>query len=170
MADVLILSSNADDVPSGERMHVELQELGVSAELRLANAYRTPEHLRELVIDAEQAGTKIFICADSGSASLATAVAALTIRPVIGIPLSAGALGGVDALYSTCNTPAGIPVATVGVGAWGLGNAATLAAEMLAIGDEALSERLRERRTIERERMLKQDQALQDRLNVGVEA
>jgi 5-(carboxyamino)imidazole ribonucleotide mutase len=125
-----------------------LESLGVECETRVLSAHRTPEALREWVDSLEDRGVRVVICGAGGAAHLAGAVAALTTMPVIGVPLvSPNAIaGGLDALLSTVQMPRGVPVATVAVGEPGAANAGILAAEILAIGDELLSIRLKEMR------------------------
>lgn len=161
MADVLILMGSDSDLPVVEKAHARLTELGIEAEMHVASAHRTPQRVHELVSSTD---AKVFICAAGGAAHLAGAVAAATTRPVIGIPLAAGALGGVDALYSTVNMPPGMPVATVSVGSWGAENAALLAAQILAVGDDALAAKMIEVRAGQRDKVIAKDEALQERL------
>jgi 5-(carboxyamino)imidazole ribonucleotide mutase len=125
-----------------------LESLGVESETRVLSAHRTPEALREWVDALEGRGVRVVICGAGGAAHLAGAVAALTILPVIGVPLVApnAIAGGLDALLSTVQMPRGIPVATVAVGDAGATNAGILAAEILATGDELLGVRIKEMR------------------------
>ncbi len=128
------------------KMAVEtLRGLGVECDMRVLSAHRTPEALREWVEDATKRGVKVFICGAGGAAHLAGAVAALTMRPVIGVPLVSpnAVAGGLDALLSTVQMPRGVPVATVALGEAGAANAGILAAEILAIGNDELAGRLR---------------------------
>jgi 5-(carboxyamino)imidazole ribonucleotide mutase len=128
------------------KMAVEtLRGLGVDCDMRVLSAHRTPEALREWVEDATKRGVKVFICGAGGAAHLAGAVAALTTSPVIGVPLVApnAVAGGLDALLSTVQMPRGVPVATVALGEAGAANAGILAAEILAIGNDELTGRLR---------------------------
>jgi len=122
-----------------------LRGLGVECEMRVLSAHRTPDALRDWVIEAGKRGVKVFICGAGGAAHLAGAVAALTTSPVIGVPLVApnAIAGGLDALLSTVQMPRGIPVATVAVGEAGAANAGILAAEILATSDDELAGRLR---------------------------
>ena len=122
-----------------------LESLGVESETRVLSAHRTPEALRDWVTESEQRGVRVFICGAGAAAHLAGAVAAITTRPVIGVPLIApnAVAGGLDALLSTVQMPRGIPVATVALGEAGAANAGILAAEILATGDEALAGRVR---------------------------
>ena len=122
------------------------------------SAHRTPEAAAEFTKAAEENGFGVIIAAAGMAAHLAGAIAANTTLPVIGIPVASGGLGGLDALLSTVQMPTGIPVATVAVG--GAGNAAYLAAQMLALSDEALAEKLRNERKNMKEEVLKKDAAV----------
>ncbi|HBI17535.1 MAG: N5-carboxyaminoimidazole ribonucleotide mutase [Candidatus Moranbacteria bacterium GW2011_GWF2_34_56] len=119
-----------------------LDSLGISCEMRITSAHRTAERTKVLVCELEKGGCKIFLCAAGMAAHLAGAVAAQTIKLVIGVPLTSEAspLGGVDALLSTVQMPSGMPVATVAIN--GAKNAAWLAAEILALNDAVLTEKL----------------------------
>jgi 5-(carboxyamino)imidazole ribonucleotide mutase len=117
-----------------------LERFGLEADVRVLSAHRNPTEVVELVSAAREAGYVAFICGAGMAAHLAGVVAAHTTLPVVGVPLSGGALNGVDALYSTVQMPRGIPVATVAVD--GAMNAALLVVEMLAITDEGLAAEL----------------------------
>ena len=119
-----------------------LTNFGIEYELRVSSAHRQPEETAELVRGAAAAGFSVIIAAAGMAAHLPGFAASLTHLPVIGVPLEGSALNGVDALYSIVQMPAGIPVATVAIGSAGAKNAAVLAAEILALGDPALVERL----------------------------
>ena len=139
----IVMGSSSDQAT----MHLAadtLEGLGVEYETRVLSAHRTPEALREWVDSLPARGVRVIVCGAGGAAHLAGAVAALTTLPVIGVPLVApnAIAGGLDALLSTVQMPRGIPVATVAVGEPGAANAGILAAEILAISDEALSGRL----------------------------
>ena len=121
-----------------------LARYGIEADVRVMSAHRTPTVVAEFVSSARDNGYAAIICGAGLAAHLAGAVAAHTTLPVIGVPLSAGALNGVDALYSTVQMPKGIPVATVAVD--GAMNAALLAVQMLAIDDEDLAAQLAKHR------------------------
>jgi 5-(carboxyamino)imidazole ribonucleotide mutase len=108
----------------------------------VTSAHRTPERTERLLRQLEEQGCQIYICAAGLAAHLAGAVAARTLRPVIGIPLASGSLGGMDALLSTVMMPTGFPVATVALDKTGARNAAWLAAQILALQDASLAERL----------------------------
>lgn len=121
-----------------------LDEAGVPYEMTVASAHRTPERTKQIVTDAEANGAAVFIAGAGMAAHLPGVIASLTTRPVIGVPLSSGALQGVDALYAIVQMPPGIPVASVAIG--GARNAGILAAQMIATGDPALAARLKEKR------------------------
>jgi 5-(carboxyamino)imidazole ribonucleotide mutase len=112
--------------------------------MTVASAHRTPERTKQIVTDAEANGAAVFIAGAGMAAHLPGVLASLTTRPVIGVPLSSGALQGVDALYAIVQMPPGIPVASVAIG--GARNAGILAAQMIATGDAALAGRLKEKR------------------------
>jgi 5-(carboxyamino)imidazole ribonucleotide mutase len=139
---VAVLMGSDSDLAVMEGTLEVLDSLHIPYEVKITSAHRTPEGTRAYVTDAEQRGCALFIAAAGLAAHLAGAVAALTVRPVIGVPLNAGPLNGIDALLSTVQMPAGIPVATLAIGAAGAKNAAYLAAEILALADPELAERL----------------------------
>ena len=121
-----------------------LAEFGVETDVRVLSAHRTPHQVVDLVSGAREAGYAAFICGADMAAHLAGVVAAHTTLPVVGVPLSGGALNGVDALYATVQMPKGIPVATVAID--GSMNAALLVVQMLAITDSGLAAKLGEHR------------------------
>lgn len=131
MVGVVVGSRN--DEPLMQETMALLKELGIEAELVVASAHRTPERLREYVAAAPGRGIEVFIAAAGGSAALPGAIAALTTRPVIGVPLPTSELKGMDSLYAIAQMPPGVPVACVAVGSWGARNAAVLAAQILAL-------------------------------------
>ena len=145
---VAIVMGSTSDQTTMRFASETLESLGVESETRVLSAHRTPEALRDWVDGLEARGVRIVICGAGGAAHLAGAVAALTTLPVIGVPLVApnAIAGGLDALLSTVQMPRGIPVATVAMGEPGAANAGILAAEILAIGDELLSVKLKEMR------------------------
>jgi 5-(carboxyamino)imidazole ribonucleotide mutase len=136
-----ILVGSKSDLPVMEKCTKRLEDLGVDHELEVLSAHRTPDAVAEYVATAPRRGIKVFVCAAGMAAHLAGAVAARTNLPVIGIPIAAGTLGGFDALLSTVQMPSGVPVATVAVN--GAANAAVLAAQILALSDPDLAERLK---------------------------
>lgn len=151
---VAILMGSASDRKTMEACSTVLEELGIHYTMQVLSAHRTPHETLQFVHGATEAGTKVFIAAAGMAAHLAGAVAAHTHRPVIGVPMVSGSLGGMDALLATVQMPPGMPVATVAIGEAGAKNAALLAAQMLALTDDALAEKLRARRDAEREKIL----------------
>ena len=140
---VMILVGSASDLPVTEGALPLLERFGLPCRVEVASAHRQPERLRRLVAAAERAGVEVFIAAAGMAAHLPGVVASLTARPVIGVPVAAGALAGIDALLSMVQMPPGVPVATVAIGPAGARNAAVLAARILALGDAAVAARLR---------------------------
>ena len=139
----VLMGSNSDKdkmAPAGET----LARYGIEADVRVMSAHRTPALVSEFASTAREQGYAAIICAAGMAAHLAGAVAAQTTLPVIGVPMSGGALNGVDALYSTVQMPKGIPVATVAVD--GAMNAALLAVQILAVDDETLTQKLLDHR------------------------
>ena len=135
-----ILVGSKSDLPTMEKCTKRFEDLGIEHELEVLSAHRNPEAVAEYVSTAPERGIKVFICAAGMAAHLAGAVAARTNLPVIGVPIAAGSLGGFDALLATVQMPTGVPVATVAVN--GAANAAVLAAQILALSDSDLAERL----------------------------
>ena len=160
MTWVAILMGSESDWPVMQGAADTLESLGVRCEARVTSAHRTPRATTDYVVDAEKRGCSAFICGAGMAAHLAGAVAAVTIRPVIGVPLDAGSLGGLDALLSTVQMPGGIPVATVAIGKAGAKNAAYLSAQILALQDEALAARLHADRASNTTRVEQQNKAL----------
>jgi phosphoribosylaminoimidazole carboxylase PurE protein len=150
-----ILMGSESDLEIMKQAHKTLAELGVSSELRVLSAHRTPEEAGAYAREAEGRGTKVLIAGAGLAAHLAGALVAQTTLPVIGVPLSAGTLGGLDSLLSTVQMPPGLPVATVAIG--GAQNAALLAAAILALSDAELAKKLKERRGTMREKVLAAD-------------
>jgi 5-(carboxyamino)imidazole ribonucleotide mutase len=141
---VAVLMGSASDKDKMAPAADTLEKFGIEADVRVLSAHRNPAQVVELVSTARENGYVAFICGAGMAAHLAGVVAAHTTLPVVGVPLSGGALNGVDALYSTVQMPKGIPVATVAVD--GSMNAALLVVEMLAITDVGLQEKLAEHR------------------------
>ena len=139
---VLLGSKSDEQLMSGCTDY--LAKFGIPHDLRVSSAHRQPEETAAFIKSAEAEGYAIIIAAAGMAAHLAGFAAAYTTLPVIGVPLEGSALGGVDALYSTVQMPAGIPVATVAIGSAGAKNAAVLAAEILALNDDGLRRKLAE--------------------------
>ena len=143
---VAVLMGSDSDLPTMQTTVDTLKQLGISCEVRITSAHRTPQATHDYVTEAERRGCGVFIAAAGLAAHLAGAVSALTVKPVIGVPLDAGPLQGLDSLLSTVQMPGGIPVACVAIGKAGAKNAAYLAAQILATADESLAERLKQER------------------------
>jgi phosphoribosylaminoimidazole carboxylase PurE protein len=139
---VAILMGSDSDLPVMERCAKTLGVLGIPFEVSVLSAHRTPDHVEKYVAKAEKEGVQVFVCAAGGAAHLAGAVVARTLRPVIGVPLAATPLGGLDALLSTVQMPSGVPVGTVAIGEMGASNAGFLAARIVALSDPAVAARL----------------------------
>ncbi|HOA04449.1 MAG TPA: 5-(carboxyamino)imidazole ribonucleotide mutase [Candidatus Fermentibacter daniensis] len=123
-----------------------LEDLGVECDVRVMSAHRNPDEVAAYAAGAEAAGIRVLVAGAGLAAHLAGAVAARTILPVIGVPLEAGPLNGLDALLSTVMMPKGVPVATVAIGSHGARNAGFLAAQILALADPELGRRLKAKR------------------------
>lgn len=143
---VAILVGSDSDLPTMQNTIDILKKFAVPYEIKIASAHRTPVMTQNYIHDAEQRGCGVFIAAAGLAAHLAGAVAAHTVKPVIGVPMDAGSLNGLDSLLSTVQMPAGIPVACVAIGKPGAKNAGYLAVQMLAITDERLAAQLRQER------------------------
>jgi 5-(carboxyamino)imidazole ribonucleotide mutase len=135
-----ILVGSKSDMPVIEKCTTRLDELEIEYEIEVRSAHRNPESVSEYAGTARERGLKVIICAAGMAAHLAGAVAARTNLPVIGIPVAAGTLGGLDSLLSTVQMPSGVPVATVAIN--GAANAAVLAAQILALSDSDLADKL----------------------------
>lgn len=164
MSFVAILMGSKNDWPVMQATTEVLTTLGVRFEVRVSSAHRTPAATAEYVADAVSRDCAVFICAAGMAAHLAGAVAAHTVRPVIGVPIDSGPLVGFDALLSTVQMPGGIPVATVAVGKAGAKNAGYLAVQMMAIAQPDLTARLTDEREANRENIRLQNDALQQEL------
>lgn len=160
---VAILMGSDSDLPVMESSMDTLNKLGVAFEVKITSAHRTPEATHSYVKSAEQRGCGAFICAAGMAAHLAGAVAAATLKPVIGVPINAS-LEGLDALLATVQMPGGIPVATVAIGKAGAKNAAYLAAQILSTADVELYQRLVDERAEAAEAVMAKDAALQEKL------
>jgi len=141
---VLILMGSDSDAPVMSAAVDVLKELGLTCEMTVASAHRSPKRVVRLVEEAAGRGVRVFIVGAGAAAHLAGVVAAHTTLPVIGVPIDSSALKGLDALLSTVQMPPGVPVATVAIGKPGATNAGVLAAQILALSDTALAGRLRD--------------------------
>ncbi len=160
-ATVAILMGSSSDLEIMQPAAEVLAELGISVEVRVMSAHRTPARVTEFVSKAHENGTKVLICGAGGAAPLAGVVAAQTVLPVIGVPLARTPLGGLDALYATVQMPAGVPVATVAVD--GATNAGLLAAAIIAVGDASIYEKLKKRRDSTASKVAAQDEDVRKR-------
>ena len=163
MKKVAILMGSDSDLPIVEKGVNILREYGVPFEVHVYSAHRTPAETAEFVKKARENGFGVIIAAAGMAAHLAGAVAANTVLPVIGIPVSCKNTGGVDALWSTVQMPSGIPVATVAID--GAANAAHLAAEILALSDDSLYAKLVAFRESGREKVLEKNKAIESQFN-----
>ncbi|MFH1377783.1 MAG: 5-(carboxyamino)imidazole ribonucleotide mutase [Planctomycetota bacterium] len=141
-----------------------LKSFRVAFEVNVMSAHRTPALVHDYVTTARTRGLKVIICAAGGAAHLAGVVASLTTLPVIGVPMDATGLGGLDALLSTVQMPPGVPVATVGVGRFGATNSALLALEILAASDNALASELQTHRASMADSVSKKNARANERL------
>lgn len=141
MAKIGIIMGSDSDLPVMSKAAEILDELKVEYELTIVSAHRTPDRLYDYAKNAEGRGIEVIIAGAGGAAHLPGMTAAMTVLPVIGVPVQTKALGGVDSLYSICQMPPGIPVATVAIN--GALNAGLLAAKILATTDLDLRERLK---------------------------
>ena len=139
---VAIIMGSQSDWATMRRAAETLDELGLGWDARIVSAHRTPDRAIAFAKGARAAGFKVIIAGAGGAAHLAGVTAALTTLPVFGVPMETRALGGQDSLYSIVQMPAGVPVGTLAIGAAGAVNAALIAAEVLALADPALTERL----------------------------
>lgn len=158
MKKVAVVMGSDSDLPVLEGCFATLKKLNIPYEAHVYSAHRTPAEAAAFAASARENGFGAIIAAAGKAAHLAGALAAQTVLPVIGIPVKASALDGLDALLSTVQMPGGIPVATVAIN--GAENAALLAAQMLALCDEALALRLEDMRAGMRRAVLAKDEAL----------
>jgi len=158
---VSILMGSDSDLPVMAEAAKQLKRLGVEFDLFVTSAHRTPERTVEIIRDAEKRGVAVFICGAGSAAHLAGVVAAHTTRPVLGVPLPSSDLKGLDSLLATVQMPAGIAVGTLAIGAAGAANAAVLAAQILALGDDDLARKLGEQRVKMAERVAEKSKAAQ---------
>jgi phosphoribosylamine--glycine ligase len=142
MIQVLILMGSDSDAPIMAAAGAVLTELGVTWEMTVASAHRSPARVMRLVAEAPGRGVRVFVVGAGAAAHLAGVVAAHTTLPVVGVPIDSSALNGLDALLATVQMPPGVPVATVAIGKPGAINAGVLAAQMIALADSALADRL----------------------------
>ena len=147
MADILVLLGSDKDKPHLERGLPYFERLHLSYDLKVSSAHRQPERTTRLAREARSVGYKAVICVAGMAAHLGGVVAAHTTLPVVGVPIGGSSLGGADALYSFVQMPAGVPVATMAIGPSGFANAVIFCAQMIAISDSAVQERLESLKT-----------------------
>ena len=163
MKKIGIVMVSDSDMPVVSKAIDTLKEFEVPYEVHIYSAHRTPQEAKAFAEGAVEAGFGAIIAAAGKAAHLAGAIAANTTLPVIGIPVKSSTLDGLDALLSTVQMPSGIPVATVAID--GAANAALLAAQILAIEDEALALKLSEQRKANAQKVLEKDAAIAAQLN-----
>ena len=154
-----IVMGSKSDLPTMSAAAEVLDDLGITYEMRVLSAHRTPQETMAWAHSAQENGHKVLICGAGMAAHLAGVVAAHTQLPVIGVPINAS-LGGMDALLATVQMPPGVPVATVGVGRAGAKNASWLAAKIMALSDSALRDKLAEKKDQMRDKVLNDDRSL----------
>ena len=160
---VAIVMGSDSDLPVMEASFDVLRKFGVRFEVRITSAHRTPEETKAFIKEAEERGCAVFIAAAGMAAHLAGAVSATTVKPGIGVPMNAS-LDGLDALLSTVQMPAGIPVATVAIGKAGAKNAAYLATQILSVANPQLAQQLRDEREANAREIADKNAALQEKL------
>lgn len=157
---VAVVMGSSSDMEVMEKCINTLKEFGIEPAVRIISAHRTPDAAADFAVNAAKNGFRVIIAAAGMAAHLAGAIAGRTTLPVIGVPLAAkGALGGLDALLSTVQMPAGVPVATVAVGKAGAKNAAILAAQILALSQDELHRKLEQFRKRQRRKVIEADSA-----------
>ncbi len=169
MKFVAVMMGSDSDWPVMRKCTEVLQRLGIAFEVRVSSAHRTPKATADYVAGATERGCAVFVCGAGMAAHLAGAVAAHSLRPVIGVPVDSGPLQGLDALLATVQMPGGIPVATVAVGSAGARNAGYLSAQILALSDPALVDALAADRAENQAKVAAQNQGLQAELGAGSE-
>ncbi len=157
-----IVMGSDSDLEIMKKCAAQLDELGISWEMRVISAHRTPVDAHEYATTARDRGLKLLIAAAGMSAALGGVLAANTTLPVIGVPINSGPLVGVDAALSTMQMPPGVPVACMAIGSAGAKNAAVFAAEILGVADPAMADRLAEFKKTQAEKVRRKDQAIQN--------
>jgi len=158
-----VVMGSDSDLPTMQRCFDQLAAFDIPFELRIISAHRTPKIAHEYGVTAADRGLKVIIAAAGMSAALGGMLAACTLLPVIGVPMASGPLGGVDAALSKMQMPAGIPVGCMAIGAAGATNAGIFAAQILAVGDEKLMEKLRKFKKTQAAKVTAKDRAVQRR-------
>jgi 5-(carboxyamino)imidazole ribonucleotide mutase len=161
---VLILMGSDSDWPVMSAARDALAELGVEAEVHVSSAHRTPERTGRLAREAASRGIQVIVCGAGAAAHLAGVVAAESELPVLGVPLAASDLQGLDALLSTAQMPGGVPVGTLAIGKAGARNAGLLAGRIIALGDPAVAAKVRAAREKMAREVEAKDEALQKQI------
>ncbi len=159
---VSVLMGSDSDLDVMKQTIEVLDVFGIPREVRITSAHRTPEATHEYVRDADKRGCAVFIAAAGLAAHLAGTLAGITTKPVIGVPMDGGSLGGMDALLSTVQMPAGIPVACVAIGKAGAKNAGYLAAQIIAGADEVIAEKLVQERAENAKKVMQKNDLLKE--------
>ena len=159
--DVAVIVGSASDLPVINEGLKVLKEFGLNYSVNVASAHRTTEHLKQCLSKAQNAGVKVFIAGAGMAAALPGVVASETVLPVIGVPMEGKNLASMDALFSIVQMPKGVPVATVAVGKAGAVNAAVLAAQIIAVSNNELKEKLIAYKKKQAEAVIKEDAKLQ---------
>ncbi|WP_339007001.1 5-(carboxyamino)imidazole ribonucleotide mutase [Lactococcus formosensis] len=146
MADVAVIMGSLSDWETMKQATHILEEFGIDFDKKVVSAYRTPEIMMNFAKNAEQQGYKLIIAGAGGAAHLPGMVAAMTLLPVVGVPIQSRALSGLDSLYSIVQMPGGVPVASMAIGTSGAKNAALYAIQILALADKSLVEKLKKYR------------------------
>ncbi len=157
---VSVVLGSDSDLPIAQACIDLLKELGISYELRILSAHRTPEELAEYARNTNKRGVKVIIAMAGLSAALPGAIAAHTHLPVIGVPINSGPLAGIDALLAISQMPAGIPIATMSIGKTGAKNAAIYAARILALNNKNVASKLRQLTRKQHAKVLTKDREL----------
>ena len=161
---VAILMGSDSDLPVMQATTEVLTSLQIPFEINVVSAHRTPEAARAYIEKAQERNCAVFICAAGLAAHLAGFVAAHTTKPVIGVPLDGGSLQGLDALLSTVQMPGGVPVACVAIGKAGATNAGFLSAQILALQDSELADRVKKQRADNAQKIMKKNEAMQEKM------
>lgn len=146
MADVAVIMGSLSDWETMKQATQILEEFGIDFDKKVISAHRTPEIMMNFAKNAEQQGYKLIIAGAGGAAHLPGMVAAMTLLPVIGVPIQSRALSGLDSLYSIVQMPGGVPVASMAIGTSGAKNGALYAIQILALADKSLVEKLKKYR------------------------
>jgi len=164
---ILIIMGSDTDLPIMQEAANVLAKFGISYEMRIASAHRSPARTAKLATEAAGKGIKLIIAGAGVAAHLAGVIASKTTLPVIGVPTPGGALNGVDALYATVQMPAGIPVATMAVGRAGAKNAGLFAVQVLALSEPKLAQAMIDYRVEMDQELERKDAELQEKMKSG---